>query len=138
MNEAQRTYMREYMRQWRAKYPEKWADIQARYHQRNKERRNEYIKALRKKPEHQAVNAQLQRARRISARNATPAWANDFFIKEAYRLAKLREKLCGGKWHVDHVVPIVSPLVCGLHVEHNLQVIPGRENLEKGNRFTPC
>jgi hypothetical protein len=68
---------------------------------------------------------------------ATPAWANKFFIAEAYHLAKLRERVCGGKWHVDHIVPLKSRIVCGLHVEHNLQVIPGAANSAKGNRHWP-
>lgn len=75
--------------------------------------------------------------RRANEKQATPSWANLFFIAEAYRLAKLREKVCGGKWHVDHIVPLQSKKVCGLHVEHNLQVIPGGENLRKSNRHWP-
>lgn len=69
--------------------------------------------------------------------NATPAWANGFFIEEAYALAKLRTKKLGYHWHVDHIVPLQSPLVCGLHVEHNLQVIPGILNYRKSNRRWP-
>lgn len=77
------------------------------------------------------------RDRQIRKLNAIPAWANKFFIEEAYHLAKLREKVCGGKWHVDHIVPLKSKLVCGLHVEYNLQVIPGVDNIKKGNRYWP-
>lgn len=72
--------------------------------------------------------------------NATPAWANDFFISEAYALARLRTKLQTGgvaNWHVDHIVPLISKHVCGLHVEHNLEVIPGAANSAKGNRRWP-
>ena len=79
-------------------------------------------------------------ARRAAKLNATPVWANQFFIEEAYDLAQRRTKMkCGGidKWHVDHIVPLKSPIVCGLHVEHNLQVIPGVENIRKGNRHWP-
>jgi hypothetical protein len=68
---------------------------------------------------------------------ATPAWANHFFIEEAYDLAQRRTKSTGIKWHVDHIVPLRSKRVCGLHVENNLQVIPARTNLEKGNRVWP-
>lgn len=66
-----------------------------------------------------------------------PTWANDLFIKEAYRLARLRASMTGFEWHVDHIVPLNSPLVCGLHVEHNLQVIPSAANWAKGNRHWP-
>ena len=79
-------------------------------------------------------------ARKARKKNATPAWANQFFIDEAYELAQVRtEQKTGGvdEWHVDHIVPLKSKLVCGLHVEHNLQVIPGVANIRKGNRFWP-
>jgi hypothetical protein len=70
---------------------------------------------------------------------AIPKWANQFFIEEIYDLAKRRTVLKAGghKWHVDHIVPLISKKVCGLHVEHNLQVIPGLLNLKKGNRIWP-
>lgn len=58
-----------------------------------------------------------------------------WMIAEAYELAKLRELTIGGKWHVDHIVPLAGRLVSGLHVPWNLQVIPALENLAKGNRF---
>ena len=75
--------------------------------------------------------------RRAVSRKATPDWANTFFIKEAYRLAELRSKVTGFEWHVDHVVPLNSPIVCGLHCEHNLDVIPANMNLSKSNRHWP-
>jgi hypothetical protein len=83
-----------------------------------------------------AVNAAHSR-RRATKIQATPAWANEFFIEEAYHLAQLRTKATGFEWHVDHIVPLRSKLVCGLHVETNLQVIPAVKNLKKGNRHWP-
>lgn len=68
---------------------------------------------------------------------ATPKWANEFFIKEAYALASLRSKVMTSKWHVDHIVPLKSDLVCGLHVENNLRVIPQPENNRKKNLWWP-
>lgn len=69
--------------------------------------------------------------------NATPGWANKFFIDEIYDLAHLRTKITGIRWHVDHIVPLRSKRVCGLHVEHNLRVIPAKENLAKHNTTWP-
>jgi hypothetical protein len=68
---------------------------------------------------------------------ATPAWANLFFIKEIYHLAVLRAKALGGKWHVDHIVPLRSKIVCGLHCEANLRVITASQNLSKSNAYWP-
>lgn len=82
------------------------------------------------------VNA--KKSRRIASKLlATPAWANEFFMQEAYHLAKMRTKATGVHWHVDHKVPIRSKFVCGLHCEANLQVIPGAVNQSKGNRHWP-
>jgi 5-methylcytosine-specific restriction endonuclease McrA len=69
--------------------------------------------------------------------NCIVAWANKFFMDEIYHLAKLRTKLLGTSWVVDHIIPISNPLVSGLHNEFNLQVITRKANLEKSNSFEP-
>ena len=68
----------------------------------------------------------------------TPAWLteDDFWmIEQAYELAALRTKMFGFAWHVDHALPLRGKTVSGLHVPLNLQVIPGVDNLRKGNRI---
>ena len=59
----------------------------------------------------------------------------NFAIKEIYSLAKERTQLTGIPWEVDHIIPINSKLVCGLHTPCNLQVIPARHNRLKSNIF---
>lgn len=75
--------------------------------------------------------------RRAAKMGSMPPWANSFFIEEAYSLAKLRSKVTGIKWEVDHVVPLQSKTVCGLHAETNVRVIPAILNHTKGNRHWP-
>ena len=64
----------------------------------------------------------------------TPQWANAFFIGEIYALARLRTKVTGILWEVDHIIPLNGRLVSGLHVENNLRVITLQANRVKGNR----
>lgn len=89
---------------------------------------------LQKNPDKAAMKKADRRSKKLQA---TPAWANRFFMSEAYHLAQLRTKATGIAWAVDHIVPLNSRYVCGLHVEHNLAVIPARANSSKGNRYWP-
>lgn len=82
--------------------------------------------------------ANAKSARRHAAKlMAIPKWANKFFVDEIYDLASRRTKVAGFAWHVDHIVPLQSKFVCGLHVENNLRVIPAIENIKKHNRHWP-
>lgn len=85
-----------------------------------------------KQKAHVYVKTATRRARKIKA---TVAWANKFFIAEAYALARLRTKTTGVVWHVDHIIPLKGKIVCGLHVEHNMMVIPATTNRAKGNKL---
>jgi len=65
-----------------------------------------------------------------------PLWADKTKIKEIYLLAKTLTEQTGIKHHVDHIVPLRHPLVCGLHTDTNLRVITAFENVQKSNDFT--
>ena len=65
----------------------------------------------------------------------TPKWADKSKIKELYSKAKNLTKDTGIKYEVDHIIPKRHPIVCGLHVEHNLQIIEKTHNIQKTNTF---
>lgn len=60
----------------------------------------------------------------------TPIWADLLKIRDIYNK-------CPEGYHVDHEIPLQGNLVCGLHVETNLQYLTALENMQKGNRYTP-
>lgn len=70
-------------------------------------------------------------ARKAAKIKATPAWADRQIMADMYAEAKYFGLT------VDHIVPLISELVCGLHVEHNLQLLPLSENVSKNNRHWP-
>lgn len=63
----------------------------------------------------------------------TPVWADKKKINAIYH----ESKRLGDKFHVDHIVPLIHPGVCGLHCEFNLQIETAKENLQKGNNYWP-
>lgn len=120
---------------WKKAHPEAVKAISAGWVERNAEQHA--AACSRWKKANPGKVASYTRYRQAAQLRATPAWANEFFIEEIYDLAARRTKATGFPWHVDHIVPLRSPLVSGLHVEHNLRVIPAVENIAKGNRHWP-
>ena len=66
--------------------------------------------------------------RRAIKLRAIPKFANLEKIKEIY-------KNCPKGYHVDHIIPLNNPIVCGLHVEWNLQYLSAKDNCSKGNKL---
>lgn len=103
-----------------------------RYQDQNAERMRELRKAWRERfPEATAHHVGLRRSRKLQA---TPAWADLDAIKAIYRQANRVSRETGIPHQVDHFYPLKSDVVCGLHNEFNLRVIPASVNHAKKNR----
>lgn len=118
---------------WNSKNKDKIRVIQKRYSDNNRELRRECCRKWQKN--NKAKDAARSALKRANIKMATPAWANHKYIELFYRLAKIEEKRTGKSVHVDHMYPINSPLVCGLHVEDNLQLLFSSENISKKNKL---
>lgn len=74
-------------------------------------------------------------SREMRLRHATPPWADPREIKGIYLEAKRRTRETGVPHSVDHDIPILGEIVCGLHAPANLRVITLTENCAKNNRW---
>jgi hypothetical protein len=114
------------------------------------ESRSEYRKAyyIANKEKELSLRAAYQKAfpekcnaitakRKAQQLQATPSWADMQIIENAYKEAKEMESKFGGEYHVHHIVPLVSDLVCGLHCHTNITVTTAEENHRIGNRYWP-
>ena len=127
---------------WVKANPEKVKDRQKKWAEKNAEKQRakkkawvkanaEKVKAMQKawaKNNPGKVTAYSNK-RRAAKLKATPAWADLKKIEEIYLN-------CPPGYHIDHVFPLQSPIMCGLHVENNLQYLPAKDNISKGNRVS--
>ena len=148
--EENREAIRDRFSQWHEENPGKEVEYSAAYRARNPEKRrttcanyraNNPEKERASRAKWAAANkdrlAAKSAARRALKLQATPAWVEWEAINAFYADAQARTAATGQPYHVDHIVPLKSKLVCGLHCLANLRVIPGIENLTKGNRSWP-
>jgi hypothetical protein len=87
--------------------------------------------------ENPAKNRFQETNKRLLELRSQPPWADHKKMLKFYEQAQALTKQTGIVYSVDHIVPIRSQLVCGLHVEHNLQVIPRDDNGRKSNFSWP-
>ncbi len=106
------------------------------WRQANRSSIRAYAKKYSKKPDQKVKKLARTRNRQAQKLKATPAWADQRYIRLFYEGAKIEEARINGKVVVDHIVPLSHPLVCGLHCEQNLQLLTNKHNLLKSNKFS--
>lgn len=109
--------VRIYEKRWEEKYPEK--SVQCFRDSSRKWRKNNPLK--------RRAWETLRRAKKMMA---TPPWVDKKELEVIYLN-------CPAGYHVDHIIPLKHPLVCGLHVPWNLQYLSSKENIRKHNKFDP-
>lgn len=116
--------------EYRTKNPDGTKAATKRWRESNKERHRELIRAWQiANPGRVAAWVGDRRAARL---NAVVPWADEQAIRAIYKEAVTRGL------SVDHIIPLQHPLVCGLHVQGNLQLLTPSENSRKGNKFDPA
>lgn len=133
--QANRERVCELNKKWRRANPALKRKADNKWRQANPERvRKKGREWWRANPD--TVNAMKAR-RRAAKKKALASWISISAIKNFYTEARRLTKLTGVKHHVDHIYPLQSEYMCGLHVEANLQILTEKENVLKGNRTWP-
>jgi 5-methylcytosine-specific restriction endonuclease McrA len=99
------------------------------------ERRNHREKYKKQNPD---LYKALVSVRKRRHKNATPSWVTaeqKLAIRKLYLQAMELTRITGERYVVDHIIPLINPAVCGLHVPWNLRVITQEENLKKSNKL---
>ena len=138
--ETRAAYFREY---------NKKEDVKDRKHEWYQKNRDRVVEAAATRPAHilreyrnawKAANLVQVRAdtkaRRRKHREATPPWLNrkqKSELRQLYQIAITMTQTTGEQYVVDHIYPLRSEVVCGLHVPWNLRVVTQAENLKKSN-----
>lgn len=120
---------------WQQKNRERVRANQNRWNKNHPDRRSKMN--LRWQKENAEKANTLTAKRRASKKQAIPPWVNMKAIAEIYKQASDLTKKTGVLHCVDHIYPLQSKYMCGLHVETNLQILTKSENSIKGNRTWP-
>ena len=120
------------------RYYEKNRDlVLAKANNQPKDQLKEYKQAWKdRNPDYVQVSVSMRRRR---LRHATPKWLtieHKMQIRELYLAARDLTRRTGIKHVVDHIVPLRSEVVCGLHVPWNLQIMTHNDNCAKSNKLS--
>ena len=126
----------------RARNPEKESARQKRYYANNKQAQiTKAAKWTKKNSERvnkhrrdTGIGAASRAKYRTAKLQQTPQWANLSAIRRIYSACARVTKETGVPHEVDHIIPVQGEKVRGLHVAHNLQIIPALDIKSKGNR----
>lgn len=127
--------VRESINKCRAAKPDQYKATMKAWEKRNPDKVAAKSKKYREK--HPEVFAAHSAKRRATKQKATPQWSETTNIRVMYLDAKIQSDNTGLTYEVDHIIPLQSNLVCGLHCLDNLRVISSIDNRTKSNYYWP-
>lgn len=130
--EANPDYYPLYRRKWYAENREESLAKSRAYKLANEEALAE--KAAQYWHDHPELSRAHRAKRRAAEKRAMPAWADCDKMMAFYVEAVRLTRETGIAHHVDHIYPLQSKIMCGLHCEINLQVVPATVNQRKKNK----
>lgn len=123
--EQERARRRKYKKAWREANPEKHREKARLWAEANRAKCRASSRSYQKRnPSKFKAYVAKRRAAKL---HATPKWADLKAIEAFY-------KNCPEGCHVDHIIPLQSDFICGLHTLGNLQYLPALENQRKSNK----
>ena len=115
------------MEEWKANNASRYASSKRKYYETNKERIFEQAKEFAR--QNPAWKASHCAKRRATKKQAIPKWIDWDLVNDIYEESNYQQMT------VDHIIPLTSKTVCGLHWEGNLQLLTASENSIKHNSY---
>jgi hypothetical protein len=122
-------------REYKAKNKERIAQVDKIWQANNKETIHKHSNNWKKKNKPRVYNYIKQREMKIKGCSLKLSKESNNEIKSFYKECQSLNANSNKKYQVDHIIPITSDIICGLHVPWNLQILTKSENSSKKNKF---
>lgn len=119
-------------KEWSLKNKERHAATRAAWREKHREYHKQYSRLWLQ--DNLGRHSERERLRSDIKKLATPMWLSKDqikYMKDLYLNARILSKFFNERCEVDHIVPLQSKNVTGLHVPWNLQVVTKEYNQKK-------
>jgi len=114
---------------WKAKNKASLKESKLKWDIKNTKRRKEYRDSYLANDNVKSMRVASENKRRATKIKAIPSWFTGESVESIYQEAR------AANMQVDHIIPLTSAFVCGLHCRDNMQLLDPIENIKKGNRY---